>query len=76
MKATQSIYKKIRVRKGDSAFVYFILESYEGITSYSTLDHKVGDPHRDLELRVAPDFIDEVQELLKELGEMIYELNE
>jgi hypothetical protein len=76
MKATQSIYKKIRVRKEDSAFVYFILESYEGISSYSTLDHKVGDPHRDLELRIPPDFLNEVQELLKELGDMIYELND
>ena len=76
MKATQSIYKKIRVRKEDSAFVYFILESYEGIASYSTLDHKIGDPHRDLELRIPPDFVGEVQELLKELGDMIYELND
>ena len=76
MKATQSIYKNIRVRKEDSAFVYFILESYEGITSYSTLDHKVGDAYCDLELRIAPDFLTEVQELLKELGDMIYELNE
>jgi Domain of unknown function (DUF4911) len=76
MKAEHSIYKKIRVRKEDSAFVYFIMESYEGITSYSTLDHKVGDPHRDLELRIAPDFLNEVLELLKELGEMVYELNE
>lgn len=76
MKAKQSITKKIRVRKEDSAYVYFILESYEGITSYSTLDHKVGDPHRDLELRIPPDYLGEVQALLKELGNMIYELND
>jgi hypothetical protein len=74
MQAKHSIYRKIRVRKEDSAFVYFILESYEGITSYSTLDFKVGDPHRDLELRIAPDFLGEVEELLKELGDMVYEL--
>ena len=76
MTAKQSIYKKIRVRKEDSAYVYFILESYEGITSYSTLDHKVGDPHRDLELRIPPDYLGEVQALLKDLGDMIYELND
>ena len=76
MKAKQSIYKKIRVRKEDSAYVYFILESYEGITSYSTLENKVGDPHRDLELRIPPDYLGEVQALLKELGDMIYELND
>lgn len=68
-----SVRKKIRVKKEDSAFVYFILESYEGITSYSTLDFKQGDPHRDLELRIPPDFVGEVDELLQTLGEMIYE---
>jgi hypothetical protein len=72
--ATQSIRKVIRVRKEDSAFVYNLLESYEGITSYSTLDHKVGDSFRDLELRIPPDFVNEVEELLKSLGEMVYEL--
>jgi hypothetical protein len=71
---THSIYRTIRVRKEDSAFVYFILESYEGLTSYSTLDFKLGDAHRDLELRIAPDFISEVDELLEGLGEMVYEL--
>lgn len=74
MEAKHSIYKKIRVRKEDSAFVYFILESYEGITSYSTLNFQVGDAYRDLELRIAPDFEPEVIELLKTLGEMVYEL--
>ena len=72
--AKQSIFRKIRVRKEDSAFVYFILESYEGITAYSTLDFKVGDAYRDLELRIAPDFQEEVADLLKSLGEMVYEL--
>jgi hypothetical protein len=76
MKAEQSIFKKIRVRKEDSAFVYFILESYEGIAITSTLDFKSGDAHRDLELRIAPDFLAEVEGVMKELGEMVYELNE
>ena len=71
---SHSIYRKIRVRKEDSAFVYFILESYEGLTSYSTLDFKVGDAYRDLELRIAPDFQAEVDTLLGQLGEMICEL--
>jgi hypothetical protein len=72
--ATHSIFRTIRVRKEDSAFVYFILESYEGITCYSTLESKVGDAHRDLELRIAPDFLKEVEALLKSLGDMVYEL--
>jgi hypothetical protein len=69
-----SVRKKVRVKKEDSAFVYFILESYEGITSYSTLNFKQGDPHRDLELRIPPDFVEEVDQLLKTLGEMVYEI--
>jgi len=62
------------VRKEESAFVYFILESYEGITSYSTLDFKKGDPHRDLELRIPGDFIAEVNDLLHYFGDLIYEI--
>jgi hypothetical protein len=73
-KPQYSIKKKIRVKKEDSAFVYFILESYEGIASYSTLDFKVGDPYRDLELRIPADFLNEVDDLLKQFGDMVYEL--
>ncbi|MEK6704902.1 MAG: hypothetical protein AABZ06_03865 [Bdellovibrionota bacterium] len=63
----KSIRKVIRVRTEDSAFVYFILESYEGITSYSTLDFQPGDPYRDLELRIPPDFIEETRNMLSRL---------
>jgi hypothetical protein len=68
MKAEHSLFLKVRVRKEDSAFIYFILESYEGITSYSTLDSKQGDAHRDLELRIPPDFVEEVRSLLQDLN--------
>jgi predicted KAP-like P-loop ATPase len=70
----RSEIRKIRVKKEDSAFVYFILESYEGVTSYSTLDFEPGDAHRDLELRTTSDFSKEVDDLLKRLGELVYEL--
>ena len=69
-----SIRRNIRVKKEDSAFVYFILESYEGITSYSTLDFKTGDLYRDLELRIPPDFLNEVEDLLTRLGDLVYEI--
>lgn len=69
-----SVFKLIRVKKADSAFVYFILESYEGIASYSTLKFAPADAYRDLELRVPPAFVGEVDELLKRLGEMVYEI--
>ncbi|MEO5969023.1 MAG: DUF4911 domain-containing protein [Bdellovibrionia bacterium] len=71
---SQTIKRTIRVRKEDSAYIYFILESYEGITSYSTLDFEVGSPYRDLELRIPVDFLTEVEDLLKEFGELIYEI--
>jgi len=70
----KSVVKVIRVRKQDSAFVYFTLEANEGIASYSTLPHQAGDAFRDLELRIPPDFVNEVDELLKSLGEMVYEI--
>lgn len=71
----RSLFRRIRVRKEDSAFVYFILEAHEGIVSYSTLDFRKGDPHRDLELRVPPDFAAEVNRVLERLGGMVYELD-
>jgi hypothetical protein len=61
---SRSVFRTIRVRKEDSAFVYFMLESNEGIASYSTLPFAPGDPHRDLELRIPPDFVLEVDRLL------------
>lgn len=70
-----ALHRTIRVRKEDSAFVYFLLESYEGITAYSTLDSKPGDSYRDLLLLIPPDFASEVNQLLNQLGEMVYELN-
>ena len=73
-----SVFKKIRVKKEDSAFVYFTLEAHEGIASYSTLPFLPGDPHRDLELRIPPDFVEEVARVLAALNAsqegMIYEL--
>ena len=71
-----SIRKRIRVRREDSAFVYNILESHEGITAYSTLPHQTGELHRDLELFIPPDFLEEVKEVLKSLGDLVYELDE
>ncbi len=69
-----SIRRVIRVKKQDSAFVYFLLESYEGITSYSTLNFRNGDLYRDLELRMSSDFVSEVEKLLRSLGDLIYEI--
>ena len=61
----------IRTPKDQSAFVYFIMESMEGVVSYSTLPNQIGDPNRDLELRFAPEFESEVRELLTDLGSVV-----
>lgn len=41
---------RIRVNKCDAAFLYQLLESYEGVCSYSTLENEKGDAFRDVEL--------------------------
>ena len=68
------VFKLIRLRKEDTAFLYFLLESHEGICSYSTLDFETGDPYRVMELRIPPDFVAEVEDLLASLGDMVHEL--
>jgi hypothetical protein len=57
--ATPWIKEIWRVKKEDSAFVYFILESMEGVASYSTLLHHEGDRTRDIEIRVPAELRDE-----------------
>lgn len=61
--------KVIRVRKEDSAFVYNVLESHEGIAFYSTLDSAPGDAHRDIELSVPLDFVEELKQVLQSMEE-------
>ena len=60
--------KVIRVHRKDSAFVYAILESLEGMASYSTLDSaEGGQAYRDLRLVIADGYIAEVEEVLNGL---------
>lgn len=67
--------RRIRVRTQDSALVYNLFESHEGIVGYSTLDFKPGDAYRDLELTIPLGFLEEVTDLLRELGDLIYEID-
>lgn len=62
--------KIIRVHRRDSAFVYAILESLEGMVSYSTLSNAPGQnqlDYRELELSIAPGFAEEVETVLNGL---------
>ena len=61
----------IRVRKQDSAFLYQLLESYEGLASFSTVTEGKDLPYRDIALHVAPDFAAEVEALVERLAKEI-----
>lgn len=61
----------LRVKKEDSAYLYQVLESYEGIANYSTLPEAKGVAHRDIILHTAPDLESVVEELVRRLKEEI-----
>jgi hypothetical protein len=50
----------IRVHRKNSAFVYSILESLEGMASFSTINEEPGVEHRELELHIPKEFVDDV----------------
>lgn len=58
----------VRVNKRDSAYLYQILESYEGLANYSTVTIGKDQPFRDIALHVAPDLLPEVEALLRRLA--------
>jgi hypothetical protein len=68
------IRKVLRVKKEDSAFVYTVFEASEGLGSYSTLPHQLGDAHRDLELRIPITLLAEAQLMLDSIQPLILEL--
>ena len=64
---SKSTKMKVRVRTEDSAFVYGILEASGGVCAYSTLPHRPGDRHRDLELIIPEGQRPEVDRILADL---------
>ena len=78
--ASAVVRRLIRVRKEDSAYVYFVLEALEGVASYSTLAHAPGAAYRDLELTVPVGFEQQVDELLTVpesaggIGDLVYRM--
>ncbi len=79
MTPEQAVKRRIRVRKEDSAYIYCILEASEGIAAYSTLPHKAGELHRDLELQIPVAFLTDVERLISHLrseGCEVYDLGE
>lgn|GEM_PF-1601078 len=70
----QEVTKRlIRVEKKNSAFVYAILESLEGMASYSTVDLpgdpvRVGKSFRDIELCIPDAFVSDIEKVLQGLS--------
>lgn len=54
----------IRLTKEASSFLYFQLESNEGLAFYSTLESSVGQEFRDLQITHTIEFQEEVNNLL------------
>ena len=69
-KNSQQIFHLIvRVSKKDSAFLYFQLESHEGLCFYSTIKESIGTTHRDLEISGAIEYRKEILHLIHQLQE-------
>lgn len=66
----------VRTTKADSAFFYRILEASDGIATYTTVNYLPGDRYRDVELLVPDGMLNDVKELLKELGDVVEILTE
>lgn len=62
----------LRVRKEDSAYLYQILESYEGLTNFSTLERPENPAFRDIELHMAPDLVPHILRLVDHLKSEIF----
>jgi hypothetical protein len=69
------IVRRVRMRKEDSAFVYAVFESHEGVLSYTTLGHEAGSLHRDLQLSIPATMARDAQRILQSLGDLLYELD-
>ena len=57
----------IRVPKEDAAFLYWTVDALEGAAFHTTRKSPVGATHRDVELFIAPDYVDEMHTVLDEL---------
>ncbi len=75
-RAHGAVKRQIRSHKEDSAYLYMIFESHEGIASYTTVNFTPGDAHRDIELQVPLSFVKDVEELLNQLGDIVYDLDQ
>lgn len=62
---------QIELPKQNAAFLYFILESLEGLVFYSTLEHVVGAPTRLIHITGTRENFADFAPILKELQEIL-----
>lgn len=62
----------VRVKKEDSAYLYRLLESYEGLTNFSTVTSGKGDTFRDIELQYSPEMKAQLLIQLEHIAKEIY----
>lgn len=71
-KNTQQLYHLVvRTSKNDSMYVYFILESNEGICFYSTLEQSLGQTYRDVEIYCPIEFMQILKNLVANIQKSI-----
>ena len=58
------VSKVLKTSKKDSAFLYFVLESNEGLCFYSTLDESLGQSYRLIKINYTPDFQEQIHNLI------------
>ncbi len=62
----------LKVQKKDSAYLYQLLESYEGLANYSTVNFTEKEsPYREIKLHLAPDLVAELKVVLSKIAEEI-----
>ena len=67
MRQDRLIYMVIRMAKKDAAFIYFILESCEGLFFYSTMDHSLKERYRDIDIKGSISLLNEIDHVIEYL---------
>lgn len=68
---TKTLSKTLKTSKADSAFLYFVLESNEGLCFYSTLDESLGHQYRLIKINYTPEFETQVTNLIDHCNKSI-----
>lgn len=71
-KETQQLLRTVlRTSKYDSMFLYFILESNEGLCYFSTLESSLGTSYRDIDIHCSIELKQTLLKVLEHIGKSI-----